>query len=82
MPKKSFTTHDYNDFDMKTAEWRGYTLKALEDMNNEIKANTTKLEEIDKKLTNQMIKIGIIGGIMGLIGGTVISILLHSLLGG
>ena len=58
---------DYDEWDMKVSEWRGYTLKALEDMNKEFGIMQTKLEEIDDKLTGMRIKVAAIGGTTGLI---------------
>jgi len=67
---------DFNDWDMKVSEWRGYTLKALEDMNKELGAMQQKLDKIDEKLTGMRIKVAAIGGTTGLIVALVTSLVL------
>ena len=76
--------NSFDEWDMKMSEWRGYTLKALEDINDEMKIlkkacdkMDKKLEKIDGKITRQTIKVGITSGIMGLIAGLIISILFN-----
>ena len=56
--------NDVMDRALKQAEWRGYTLKALEDMNDELKEIKVNQKELDKKieklnarLTNVQIKV-------------------------
>jgi hypothetical protein len=63
MPDKS----DYNEWDMKVSEWRGYTLKALEDMNKELSSVQIELKGINEKLTGMRLKVAAIGGTTGLI---------------
>jgi tetrahydromethanopterin S-methyltransferase subunit F len=69
---------DNNNFRMKTAEFRGYTIKALEDMDKDIDEIKTTVNDIREKLTNQSIKVGVIGGVMGLIAGIIVTIILNS----
>ena len=71
------------DFKMKTAEFRGYTLKALEDISKEItecknaiKENTTRIEILGQRLSALQSKVAGIGATAGL----VVSIVLHYLL--
>lgn len=54
---------DEEQFKDKTTEWRGYTLRALEDINRELgevktelKACNTKIDELNNRLTGVQIK--------------------------
>jgi len=67
----------------KISEWRGYTIKAIENLTEEIKelkqelkVTNNKLDIIDNRLTTQTIKVGVIGGTMGLIAGGLITFIL------
>ena len=71
----------------KISEWRGHTVATLEAINSELKdlkseiSNLNdKVDDINNKLTAQTIKIGVTGGVMGLIAGTVISIFWDAIL--
>ena len=71
------------DFKMKTAEFRGYTLKALEDISNEIKEckdaikeNTSRIEKLNNKISLMQGKIAGIGAVAGVVA----SLVLHYLL--
>jgi predicted nucleic acid-binding Zn-ribbon protein len=55
----------FDDYDMKLSEWRGYVVRALEDLNKEmvdIKSNQKciedKIDKLDSRLTNLQIKVG------------------------
>ena len=76
---------------MKVAEWRGKTYTALEGINKEmeeLKDTSTKefrdiktqLKTINDRLTNQTIKVGIISGVMGMIGGIFIVLLFQTIM--
>ena len=71
------------DFKMKTAEFRGYTLRALEEINQElieiktnIKENTLRIDKLNNKIS--LIQ-GKIAGI-GAVAGVAASLILHYLL--
>ena len=77
-------TDDYSKWDMKIAEWRGYTLKALEDMNDEIrylkkscKDMDDKLERIEEKLNKQSIGVGVTAGVVGIFAGMIVSLIVN-----
>jgi len=79
--------NDFDKWDMKVAEWRGYTLRALEDLNGDVQHlkkscdnMEKKLENIENKLTNQTIKIGITSGIIGLFAGLIVSVMVNILI--
>ena len=63
---------------LKEAEWRGYTLKALEDMNSELKEIkedqkdfqrelNIKIEKLNTRLTNVQIKVAGAASVLALI---------------
>jgi tetrahydromethanopterin S-methyltransferase subunit G len=65
---------EFNEWDMKLSEWRGYVVRALEDSNKElleIKENLKVMEEkLDKangRLTGMQIKVAGIGSVSGLL---------------
>lgn len=64
----------FNEYDIKLAEWRGSTVRALTDMNDEIKCMHKDIKELDNKidrvneqLTNLRIKVAGIGATSGFI---------------
>jgi len=72
---------------MKLSEWRGKTVRALEDIDNELNSIGNKLnnmnkkiDKVDDKLTNQSIKVGIVSGTLGLISGLIVSIVFNVVL--
>jgi len=67
---------------LKYSEFMGETKEALKDVRNELeKLNVgqsnvlKKINELNNKLTNQTIKIGITSGIIGLFAGLIVSLL-------
>jgi hypothetical protein len=75
-------TDDNGQFKDKITEWRGYTLRALEDISRElaetkgeIKQCNDKIDKLNSRLTGVQIKVAAIGGTSGLI----VSILLYVL---
>ena len=58
---------DFTDYDLKLAEWRGYTVRTLVDMNENIKELNIKVDKMNDNLTNLKIKVAMIGGTSGLI---------------
>jgi len=71
------------DFKMKTAEFRGYTLKALEDitkeiceMKIEIKETNTHIEKLNTRLSALQAKVAGIGATAGLIASIVVHYLM------
>jgi hypothetical protein len=82
MPDKS-NINGNNDFKMKTAEWRGYTIKALEDIDREIKDIKREIKHLDKnidllneKITLMRIKVAGYGGAVGLVTALIVSLFL------
>jgi predicted nucleic acid-binding Zn-ribbon protein len=54
----------FDDYDMKLSEWRGYVVRALEDLNKEMidikdnqKCIEDKIDKLDGRLTNLQIKV-------------------------
>jgi len=65
---------NFDDWDMKQAEWRGYVVRALEDTNSELKgikesiqSCEDKIDSFNDRLTGIQIKVAAIGGTTGLI---------------
>jgi len=65
-----------NDFRMKMTEWRGYVIRALEDLDQEMKevkksqiALGKKIDKINSKLTGLLIKTAAMSGTIGAIAG-------------
>jgi len=79
MISMTITEHPYNEYDIKLAEWRGSTVRALTDINDEMKDMHVDIKELDIKvdrinenLTNLRIKVAAIGGASGLIGSLIL----------
>ena len=77
----------YNDWDMEISKWRGYVVRALEDItkeqeetNQRINIMNDKLDKMDSRLTGLQVKIAGIGGVSGLIV-SIIMILLSKAVG-
>ena len=73
-----------SDFKMKTAEFRGYTIKALEDIDKDTYEIKERCHELDKKLdklndkmTNISIKVGIMSGTISFTIGLIISLVFN-----
>lgn len=71
------------EFKMKTAEFRGYTLKALEDLTREIselkteaKETNKRMEKLNSRLSALQGKVAGIGAVAGVIASAVIHYLL------
>ena len=69
----------YDEYDMKMSEWRGYVVRALEDTNKElkeIKDNLSncedKIDHLNSRLTNIQVKVATIGGTSGVITSIVL----------
>jgi len=80
------SNEEYNDMDIKQAEWRGYALRALEDMNKEIKEMKEqsrriekKIDKVNAKLTNTQIKIAGLSGTISIIVTIVTALIINSL---
>ena len=63
----------------KISEWRGYTLKALEDVNyelkeikSEIRITNDKIDKVNDKMTVMQIKVAAIGGTSGILASIVL----------
>jgi len=70
----------FDDYDMKLSEWRGYVVRALEDLNKEmidIKSNQKciedKIDKLDTRLTNLQIKVAGISATVTIIVSLVMS---------
>jgi len=70
----------YDDYDMKLSEWRGYVVRALEDLNKEMidikdnqKCIEDKIDKLDGRLTNLQIKVAGISAIVTIIVSLVMS---------
>lgn len=59
--------NDYDKWDMKVAEWRGYTLKALEDLNDNIIELKEEIKEIKKSNIRRDKRIYIMSGTLSTI---------------
>ena len=81
-------SEDSNDqFKDKITEWRGYTLRALEDISrelaetkSEIKLCNEKIDKLDSRLTGAQIKLATLSGTVALIV-SLVTILLSKGLG-
>lgn len=61
-------------FNIKTAEWRGYTLKALEDLNDElseirkeIQNTNKKIDTLNSRFLRLSVKVGAIGAVVAIL---------------
>jgi len=69
-----------DEWRLKQMEWRGYTVKALEDMNNELKEIKHELKDTNKKIDRLNNALGRVQIKVAGIGATVailVSIILH-----
>ena len=78
--------NEFDKWDLKQAEWRGYALRALEDMNKEIKEMKEqsrriekKIDKVNAKLTNTQIKIAGLSGTISIIVTIVTALIINSL---
>jgi len=76
--------NEFDKWDLKQAEWRGYALRALEDMNSEmrdIKKDICRVEEkldkVNQRLTNTQVKLATLSGIVSLIMTIVVSVVIN-----
>jgi len=77
-------TNEFDKWDLKQAEWRGYALRALEDMNGEIRdlkkdigRIEEKLDKVNSRLTNTQVKLATLSGAVSLIVTLVVSVLIN-----
>ena len=73
------TNNDYSEFDMKLSEWRGYVVRALEDINKEqgltnekIDGLEKKIDALDNRLTMVQVKVASIGGAAGIVASVIL----------
>ena len=66
--------NEFDKWDLKQAEWRGYALRALEDMNSEIKdlkkqfnRVEEKIDKVNSRLTNTQVKLATLSGTVSLL---------------
>ena len=76
--------NEFDKWDLKQAEWRGYALRALEDMNGEIRdlkkdigRIEEKLDKVNSRLTNTQVKLATLSGAVSLIVTLVVSVLIN-----
>ena len=65
-----------NNFKFKIAEWRGYVVRALEDIDKHTIETNKRLDRIEKRLNHVQLKMAGVGGSVAII----ISVLLRFLL--
>jgi len=77
---------EFDKWDLKQAEWRGYALRALEDMNGEMKEIKEDINNIEKKLdklnsrlTNTQVKLATLAGTVSLIVTIVSTIIINGI---
>lgn len=68
-----------DQFKDKTTEWRGYTLRALEDINKElsevkleIQICNNKIDELNSRITGIQVKVAGIGAVSGILASIVL----------
>lgn len=68
------TEKTFDEYDLKLSEWRGYVVRALEDINREqvntlkkIQCVELKIDAINDKITNLKVKVAGIGAGSGLV---------------
>lgn len=74
---------DFDEYDMKLAEWRGYVVRALEDSNTElkeIKENQknieAKIDKVNNRLTGVQIKVSALGATVAIIVSLILNVML------
>lgn len=79
-----------NDFKGTVREWRGYTVRALEDIDNELKdiknnnredfeRINRKIDKMNNRITNMQMKVAAIGGTVGIISALITTVLINGL---
>ena len=70
----TLSEHSFDEYDMKLSEWRGYVVRALEDINKEqaltnqkIDALDCKIDKFNHRVTNIEIKVAGVSGLTGFI---------------
>jgi len=73
---------DFNEYDMKLAEWRGHVLASIEAMNKEntqlreeVKLLGGKIDALSLRLTAIQVKVAALGGTAGIITSIVLWII-------
>ena len=73
---------DFNEYDMKLAEWRGHVLASIEAMNKEntqlreeVKLLGGKIDDLSLRLTAIQVKVAALGGTAGIITSIVLWII-------
>ena len=73
---------DFNEYDMKLAEWRGHVLASIEAMNKEntqlreeVKLLGGKIDALSLRLTAIQVKVAALGGTAGIITSIVLLII-------
>lgn len=79
--------NEFDNWDMKQAEWRGYTLRALEDMNTEIKGlkkqfnrMEEKIDKVNRRLTNTQVKLATLAGTVSILVTLLTTVILNGLM--
>jgi len=68
-------TNGEKSFRDKMNEWRGYVLRALEDIDKDLKTLFKLHAELDKKINNLYLKVAGIGAVVGILSSLVFGIL-------
>ena len=76
-------SEEFDRWDIELSEWRGYTLKALEDIGEElkeiklnIKGNSSKIDELKTAMYNNRVKIASLSATSALIVTFVVNFLI------
>ena len=68
-------TNGEKSFRDKMTEWRGYVLRALEDIDKDLKTLFKLHAELDKRINNLYLKVAGIGAVVGILSSLVFGIL-------
>ena len=68
-------TNGEKSFRDKMNEWRGYVLRALEDIDKDLKTLFKLHGELDKRINNLYLKVAGIGAVVGILSSLVFGIL-------
>jgi len=68
-------TNGEKSFRDKMNEWRGYVLRALEDIDKDLKTLFKLHAELDKRINNLYLKVAGIGAVVGILSSLVFGIL-------
>lgn len=64
-------TNSEKSFRDKMNEWRGYVLRALEDIDTDLKVLYRKYEAVDKRINNLYLKVAGLGAVVGILSSLI-----------